>query len=145
MLFACYFYTSEGFECSQCFPRGRLFVSLCYIFVFHLLLLPQIEALRKCIEGTKLYFASFFIIPWIRQQHLLNIRQPESFPQLAMQLESLELSPRLSVQNEQIMAGWISLLGCRKHRSQRPLKSFPRRDRCGGGRREQMNCHIAGV
>lgn len=61
-----------------------------------------------------------------------------------MQLEFLELSPCLSIQNEQIMAGWISLLSCLKNWSNRPLKSFPRRDRCGGGRNEQMNCHRPG-
>lgn len=58
-----------------------------------------------------------------------------------MQLEFLELSPCLSIQNEQIMAGQISLLGCLRNRSKWPLKSFPRRDRCGGGRSEQLGCH----
>lgn len=61
-----------------------------------------------------------------------------------MQLEFLELSPHLSIQNEQIMAGWISLLSCLRNRSNWPLKSFPRRDWCGGGRSEQMDCHSPG-
>lgn len=97
------------------FNGGLLFCFVCYIFVFSFFLLPQIEALIRCYEGRRLYFALFFIIPWIREQHLLSIKQPESFRQLAMQLEFLELSPSLSVQNEQIMAGRISLLGCLRH------------------------------
>lgn len=42
------------------------------------------------------------------------------------------------------MAGGISLLSCLRKGPNRPLKSFPCRDRCGGGRQEQMNCHRPG-
>lgn len=48
--------------------KGRLlFCFVYYIFVFSFFLLPQIEALIKCYEGRRLYFALFFIIPWIRE------------------------------------------------------------------------------
>lgn len=107
----------DALNTQQCFQRGAFCFALfvCYIFVFHFILSLQIEALIKCYEGRRLCFALFFIILWVREQHLLSIKQPESFQQLVMQLEFLELSPRLSVQNEQITAGRISLLGCFRH------------------------------
>ena len=138
LLFISSFCTRGCFEHSLCFQWGAFCFALfvCYIFVFHFILSPQIEALIKCYEGRRLCFALFFIILWVREQHLLSIKQPESFQQLVMQLEFLELSPRLPVQNQQITAGRISLLGCLRHRSKWPLKSLPCRDRCGGGRNE---------
>lgn len=138
LLFISSFCTRGCFEYSLCFQWGAFCFALfvCYIFVFHFILSPQIEALIKCYKGRRLCFALFFIILWVREQHLLSIKQPGSFQQLVMQLEFLELSPRLPVQNQQITAGWISLLGCLRHQSKWPLKSFPWRDRCGGGRNE---------
>lgn len=61
-----------------------------------------------------------------------------------MQFEFLELSPHLSTESGQIMAGRISLLGCLRNRSKHPLTSFPRRDGDGGGGSEQKDCHHQG-
>lgn len=117
----------DALNTHSAFNKGLFCFALfvCYICVFHFILSPQIEALIKCCEGRRLCFALFFIILWVREHNLLSIKQPESFQQLVMQLEFLELSPHLFVQNGQITAGRISLLGCLRHWFKWPLKSFP--------------------
>lgn len=50
------------------------------------------------------------------------------------------------MENEQIMAGWVSLLGCLGIDLNGHLNhpSTPRRDQCGDGRSGQEDCHNPG-